>query len=183
VDDHSSLHGERAEVHTKIVRNFAVIGHVKGRQISILANIERSDAIVQAERIGGINRRGSDAFGGRHAHLRAGERKNHGHADGRAGAWVEIGGQRDDGPGGDEFARRSVVREAEMEAAAGQQGADDVRLGERANVGPIDLFEMIGAGGVQLNCETRGPGVGELLGMNAWDESRGLSRGEDFAGL
>ena len=48
VDDGAALHRQAAEVHTKIIRNFAVVGHVKRRQVRILANLERADAIVHA---------------------------------------------------------------------------------------------------------------------------------------
>ena len=80
-------------------------------------------------------------------------------------------------------ARGSVMRQAEMEAAAGKQSADDVGEGECVNVIAIDFFEVIGAGGLQFDGEARGAGVGELFGVDARDEASGASRGQDAAGL
>ena len=93
VDDGSALHRQAAKIHTKIIRNFAVVGHVKRREVGIFANLERADAIVLAKGIGGINGRGGDGLGGSHAHLRAGEREDHRHAERGTGAGIEIGGQ------------------------------------------------------------------------------------------
>ncbi len=70
-----------------------------------------------------------------------------------------------------------------MEAAAGKQGADDVRKSERVNVGAINFFEVVGAGGLQLDGEACGAGVGDLFGVNARDEAAGASCGQDAAGL
>src|ERR1700689_3279341 len=80
MDNDAALHRERAKVHTKIIRDFAIVGHVKGGDVRILANFERAGAIVAAQRVGGIDGRGTNRFGGSHAHLRARERQNHGHA-------------------------------------------------------------------------------------------------------
>src|SRR6202142_3407589 len=80
MDNDAALHRERAKVHTKIIRDFAIVGHVKGGDVRILANFERAGAIVGAQRVGGIYGRGTNRFGGSHAHLRARERQNHGHA-------------------------------------------------------------------------------------------------------
>ena len=74
------------------------------------------------------------------------------------------------------FARGGVVREAEMETAAGKQRADDVRESERANVAGIDFFKMVGAGGLQFDGEARGAGVCELFGVDARDQAAGASR-------
>ncbi len=49
------------------------------------------------------------ASAGGHAQLSAGERENHGHADGGAGAGIVVGGQGDDGAGVDQFARGGVL--------------------------------------------------------------------------
>src|SRR5271156_4196011 len=121
VDDSAAFHGEGAQVHTKIIRDFAVVGHVKGGNVRILANFQGAGAVVSAQRVSRVDGCGADGFSGRHAHLGAGQRQNHGHAERRAGAGIEIGGDADDGAGFDQFARRGVMEEAEMEAAAGQQ--------------------------------------------------------------
>src|SRR5271167_4983199 len=133
VDYDAAFHGEGAKVHTKIIRDFAVVGHVKGGDVRILANFERAGAIVRAQRIGGVNGCSADGFGGRHAHLRTGQRQNHGHAQRGAGAGIEIGGDADDSSRINQFARRGEMAEAEMEAAPGQECADHIRECQSAN--------------------------------------------------
>src|SRR5271154_7523568 len=72
VQDGAAFHGEAAKVHAKIIRDFAVVGHVKRSQVCILANFKRANAVVEAQRGSRINRRSRDSFSRRHAHLRAG---------------------------------------------------------------------------------------------------------------
>src|ERR1700735_409564 len=163
VDDGPAFHGHAAEVHTKIIRDFAVVGHVKRGDVSKLANFDGADAIMNAEGVGGIDGSRGDGFGWGHAHLGAGQRKNHGDAQGRAGAGIEIGGEAKDRAGLDELARGSIVREAEMKAAAGEQGADDVGETERSNVVGVDLFQMISAGGGNFDREAGRTVIGEVL--------------------
>src|SRR6202050_2522889 len=127
MDNDAALHGEGAKIHTKIIRDFAVVGHVKGGDVRILANFEGAGTIVGAQRIGGVDGGSGDGFGRRQAHLSAGQRQNHGHAERGTGAGIEIGGDANDGAGVDQLARRGEMAEAEMEAAAGQQRADYIR--------------------------------------------------------
>ncbi len=72
VDYGAAFHGEAAKIHTKIIRDFAVVGHVKGGDVGIFANVERADAIVLAQGVSGIDGGGGDGFRGGHAHLGAG---------------------------------------------------------------------------------------------------------------
>ena len=46
MDDGAALHRKAAKVHTKIIRDFTVVGHVKRGEVCILANLQRADAIV-----------------------------------------------------------------------------------------------------------------------------------------
>src|ERR1700735_196654 len=131
VDDGPAFHGHAAEVHTKIIRDFAIVGHVKGGKVSKLANFDGAHAIVNAQGVGGIDGGCGDRFGRRHTHLGTGQRKNHRHAQGWAWAGIETGGQAENCAGFDELARRGIMRKAEMKAAAGEQGADDVGEAER----------------------------------------------------
>src|SRR6202041_3575300 len=55
VDYGAALHGKGAKIHTKIIRDFAVVGHVKGGDVRILANFEGAGAIVGAQRISGVD--------------------------------------------------------------------------------------------------------------------------------
>src|SRR5580704_5060203 len=71
VDDGPAFHGHAAEVHTKIIRDFAVVGHVKRGDVSKLANFDGADAIMNAEGVGGIDGSRGDGFGWGHAHLGA----------------------------------------------------------------------------------------------------------------
>src|SRR5271155_1166328 len=161
MDNDAALHREGAKVDTKIIRDFAVVGHVKGGDVRILANFQGAGAVVGAQRISGIDRRGGDGFGGRHTHLRARQRQNHGHAQRRTGAGIEIGGDADDGPRINQFARWGEMAEAEMEAAAWQQRADHVREGQRANVRRIYLFQVVRARRLQFNGEAGCAGIGQ----------------------
>src|SRR5580658_132643 len=95
VDHDAALHRHLAKIHPKIIGNFAVAGHIKRREVRILANFERADAVVLAERIRRIDRGGGNRFRGRHAHGRAGQRENHGHAESRAGAGIKVRRQPD----------------------------------------------------------------------------------------
>ena len=170
-------------VHTKIIGNFAVIIHIERGEVGELANFERADAIVAPQRICGVDRGGCDGFGGRHAHLRASERQNHGHGKRGAGAGIEIGSERDDGSGVDELARRAVMREAKMEAAAGKQCTGDVRASEGTDVAGGDLFEMVGACPVHLDGKFRGAGVRQLFRVQAQAQAAGSRCGKNFARL
>src|SRR3984957_378256 len=115
VDDGAALHGQGTKGHAKIIRVFARVGHVKGGEISKLATLERTAPVVNAQAIAGITGGSSDGSGASHAHLGAGPRKNHGHAEGRAGAGIEIGGKAEDGSGVDESARGGVIFTARRE--------------------------------------------------------------------
>ena len=70
-----------------------------------------------------------------------------------------------------------------MEAAAGEQRADDVRERERADVRGVDFFQVIGAGCLQFDGEAGRAGVCQLFGVDARDQAAGASGGEDFARL
>src|SRR5580658_5154606 len=183
MDNDAALHREGAKAHTKIIRDFAIVGHVKGGDVRILANFQGAGAVVGAQRVGGVDRGGADGFGGRHAHLRARQRYDHGHAHRGAGAGIEIGGDADDGPRIDQFARWCEMAEAEMEAAAGKQSTDHVRERERANVGCVYLFQVIRAGRLQFDSEAGCAGVCQLFGVDARDQAAGASRSQDFARL
>src|SRR5215475_10300676 len=76
------LHRKPAGVYTKIIGNFAEVGYFEDRQIRQLANFERAYVAGPAKGVSGVYGRGGNGFGGGHAKLRAGERKNHGHAKG-----------------------------------------------------------------------------------------------------
>jgi len=93
MNDCAALHGEAAKVHTKIIRDFAVVGHVEGGDVGVFANFNRAAAVMLAERIGRVNRGGANGFRGCHAHLRASEGQNHRHGDCGARARIEIGGK------------------------------------------------------------------------------------------
>ena len=172
---HSAFHSEAAKVHAKIIRDFAVVGHVKGGQVCILANFKRADAIVHAQRVGGINRGGCDGFGGRHAHLRAGERQNHGHAQRGTCAGIEVGGDADYRTGLDQLARGCVMLQSQMKTAAWQQSGHDVGKAQRADVFTIDFFQVIDARGLQLDGEADCSSMRQLFGMNARDQTAGAS--------
>lgn len=75
------------------------------------------------------------------------------------------------------------MREAEMEAAAWEHGAGDVRFCEGANVGSGKLFEMVGACGMHLNGEASRATAGELFGVKAQTKAAGARGGQNFAGL
>src|SRR5580693_2028227 len=126
VDDAAAFHGEAAKIHTKIIRDFAVVGHVKGGDVGIFANLERTDAIVLAKRISGVDRGGSDGFRGSHAHLRASQRKNHGHAECGASPGIEVRGDAHNGSGVNERTRGRVVTEPEMKTAAGKERTGNI---------------------------------------------------------
>lgn len=170
-------------VHAKIVRNFARVGHIEDREVCEFANFKRADAVVATKRIGCVDGSRGEGFGGRHVHLSAGQGENHGHRNSGTGARVEIRGERHDGAGVNELARGPVMGETEMEAAAGEHGAGDVRSRESANVGSSKFLEVVRARGVHLNGEARCPGAGELFGVKTQTEAAGASGGEDFAGL
>jgi hypothetical protein len=70
-----------------------------------------------------------------------------------------------------------------MSAAAGKKCCGYVGFCERANIGGIYLFEMIGAGSVQLDGKFCGAGVRELLGVDARNESGDPSGGQNFTSL
>src|SRR5277367_4228828 len=123
MNDGAAFHRQAAKIHTKIIRNFAVIGHVKHREVGILANFERADAVMLAQRVSWIDRRSRNCFRWSHAHLRACERENHRHADRGARAGIEIRRDSENRSSFDQATRRSVLGEAEMEAASRQQGA------------------------------------------------------------
>ena len=171
-----------AEVHTKIIRNFAVVGHFKRRESAYLPTSSEPSGRA-AQGIGGIDRCGGDGFGGSHAHLGAGQRKNHGHAESGACAGIEVGGERDDGAGVDQFARGCVVRSPRWK----QQPGSSVQTtfeSARARISPrIDLFEMVGTCGVQLDREACGSCVGELFGMDARHQAAGSPGNKNLACL
>src|SRR6202044_1146060 len=68
VDDGPAFHGHAAEVHTKIIRDFAVVGHVKGGEVSKFANFDGAHAIVNAQGVGGIDGGRGNGLGRSHAH-------------------------------------------------------------------------------------------------------------------
>src|ERR1017187_4244302 len=88
----AALHCEHAQIYTKIIRDFPVIGHIEHGQIRKLANLKRADAGGAPERVGGVDGGGSDRFGWRHFHLRASKRHDHGHIYSWAGAGIVVGG-------------------------------------------------------------------------------------------
>src|SRR6202040_2069698 len=127
MDQSTALHRQAAKVHTKIIRNFAVISPVKRCEISILANLKRANAVVLAKRVRRIDCRRGYRLGGSHAHLRATERKNHRHTHGWTRAGIKIGCEANDSPGFDQFARRCVMIEPQVKATSGKQSANDIR--------------------------------------------------------
>src|SRR2546430_7736057 len=57
MDYATTLHGHPATVHTKIIRNFPVVGHFEYGDVRLFANLQRSDAFFPPQRIGRIERR------------------------------------------------------------------------------------------------------------------------------
>jgi len=170
-------------VHTKIIGNFAVIIHIERGEVGELANFERTDAVVAAEGIRGVDCGGGNGFGGRHAHLRASERQNRRHGKRGAGAGIEIRGEADDGASADQLARGPVLREAEMEAAAGEHRAGDVGMREGANVAGEYFFEMVRACRVHLDGKFRRAGARKLFGVKAQAQAAGSGRSQNFPRL
>ena len=58
----------------KIIRDFAVVGHVERGEVGVFANLERAGPVMNAERVGGIDGGCGDGFRGSHAELIAGAR-------------------------------------------------------------------------------------------------------------
>ena len=135
------------------------------------------------QRVGRINCRGDYGFGRRHSQLRARQRENHLHVHGRAGAGIEIGGQRDDGARFNQVARGRFLRQAKMKIAARKQSADDIRICERANISAINFFEMIGACRSHFHGQARGARARELLGVNPGRQPVHQSGSQDMLGL
>src|SRR5277367_3663552 len=75
------------------------------------------------------------------------------------------------------------MAEAEMEAAAWEQRADDIRECQSANVRGVDFFQMVGAGRLYFDGEPGRAGVCQLLGVDARHQASRASGGENLAGL
>ena len=49
VQDGAAFHREAAKIHTKIIRDFAIVGHVKRSHVRIFANLKRPHAVMYAQ--------------------------------------------------------------------------------------------------------------------------------------
>src|SRR6202008_4924552 len=118
-----------------------------------------------------------------HAHLRATERKDHWHAHCWTRAGIKIGCEANDSPGFDQFARRCVMIEPQVEAASGKQSANHIRKREGAYVRVVDLFKMVRAGCLHLDRQSRCTRVRKLFGMQARDQAAGTPSRQNLARL
>ena len=72
------------------IGNFTVIPNIENGDVGVFSWLDRSLGVLELEGTGGVNSRGSDRLGGRHLHLRAGERQNKRHARNRRRAGIEV---------------------------------------------------------------------------------------------
>src|SRR2546430_806621 len=59
MDHATALDRHPAVVHSKIIRNFAVVGHLEYGDVRLFANLERPDLLLAPQRAGGIDGRGA----------------------------------------------------------------------------------------------------------------------------
>src|SRR5579871_699700 len=108
VDYRTAFHRCLHHVHSKPVRNLAIVGYVQDNQVCLFARLERSDAVSPAHGVSPVDGRCRNRFGGRHPHLGARQRKDHRHTASRTGAWIEVRRQRHRRSFLDEQPRRRV---------------------------------------------------------------------------
>jgi hypothetical protein len=71
----------------------------------------------------------------------------------------------------------------QMEPTSRKQRRDYIRAGKSANIGCVGAFEVVCAGGVQLDGQANRSGVRELLGMDTWNHAAKAPGGENCARL
>src|ERR1700730_4015707 len=171
INDLAPLDGGVTGVHSKIIGNFTVVTHIEDGKASNRPNFERADLFVATERIGGINRRGGDRFGGGHAQLRACQRQNHGHAYGGACAGIVIRGESKDGSGVDQVASGSILFQPQMKIASREQRGYGFGFGKDTDVRAIYFLQMIAARRGKLNGKLCSAGAGKLLSVDSWPQA------------
>src|SRR2546429_4542993 len=76
MDHATALDGHPAVVHSKIIRNFAVVGYLEYGNVRLFANLQRANLPLAPERVGAIDGRGGNGLRRRHSQLRARQRQN-----------------------------------------------------------------------------------------------------------
>src|SRR6266481_3333327 len=159
MDYATTLHGHPATVHTKIIRNFPVVGHFEYGYIRLFANLQRSDAFFPPQRISRVNRRRRNRLRWRHAQLRARQRENHRHAHRRTRSWIVVRRQRDNRSRCNQRPRRRIVLQSEVKIATGQERRHRFRFSQRLDVAFVYLFQMIAAGNPDAGGKLRSSGL------------------------
>src|SRR5262249_22737994 len=62
-DNLPTLERQPAVVGPEIIRDFTIVGQIEHREVGELANLDRADVVVATERVGGVDRSGSEGFG------------------------------------------------------------------------------------------------------------------------
>src|SRR5262249_48013987 len=82
-----------------------------------------------------------------------------------------------------QLSRRSILLQAEMKIAAGQQRCDGTRFCQREYVVFVDLLEVVATRRVQFDGELRRPCSRQLLRMQSWNQLVLQPCGQNLFGL
>jgi len=170
-------------IHAEIVRDFAIVIHIEGRDVGEFANFEGTDARMSPESVGAVDCGSGDCLGRRHSQRGAGDRKNHLHVRRGACSGIEICGERYGGAGINERTRWCVALKPEVKGTSGEQRARDFGIGERANVAGVHFIEMVGARGLKADGKARGARASELIGVKPRREAADEAGHENARGL
>src|SRR5882724_11429885 len=165
-----------ALVHAKVVGNLPIIFHIKNCNIRLLAGLQRSSLPIAPQGISRVYRCCHNRFRWSQAQLRARQRQNHWHAQGRTRSRIVVRSHRDDRPSINQGPRRRILFQSKVEIASRKQGRHGIRLRQRSHVRLADLLQMIAARGSKLHGQLRRTCPRQLLRMNSRQQPVFLTR-------
>src|SRR6267154_6778391 len=165
-----------ALVHAKVVGNLPIIFHIKDCNIRLFASLQRSNLPIAPQGISRVYRCCHNRFRWSHAQLRARQRQNHWHAQGRTSSRIVVRSHRDDRSCIDQGPRRRILFQSKVKIASRQQRRHRIRLRQRSHVRLADLLQMIAARRSKLHGQLRRTRPGQLFRMNSRQQSVFLTR-------
>ena len=147
-----------------MVREVAPVGRVEERDVGAVTGREPADPVGASEHVSRVDRAGGEGLRRGQMELRRRERADERQALTEGTARVEVGGERDRGPGIDERSR-GRHRPVEEECARGQEHPDHLARRERSDPLPASCLQMVDRAGCELDGEWNRAGLRELVAV------------------
>ena len=165
------------------VDQFGGLRDVPDGEVARLAGFQRTDLVLEPERVRGVDRQPAQCFRDGQLEQRRRHVEHQQRRGDRRGAGIAVGRDRDADAVRAEMRDGGQHRLAHEIIGAGQQHRDGARRRHGDGIGFVGMFQMIRRQRAVRGCEAGAVERGELLGVELDRQSRGARGGEHAVGL